>query len=218
VNVLGAGVSHDQWRVLDIGVSYLRSGVLGAVWQGTLDVAQGLPILGATPDKSPELSRVDAATDFTKLTGTARVTRSIFNDFGLAFAAQGQYSFERLITGEQIAFGGTQIGRGYDPGAITGDRGLGGSAELDYNTRAPDLSILALQPYVFVEGAYSWYIDGKAAGLSNYTIASVGGGLRFVFPYNIAADVEVDRTLDAVPGSDGGHQATKVLMDASVSF
>ncbi len=218
VNVLGTGVSHDQWRVIDLGVSYLRNGLFDAVWQGTIDVAQGLPILGATPDKSTELSRVDGSTDFTKVTGTARVTRNILDSFSVVFAAQGQYSFAPLITGEQIAFGGTQIGRGYDPAAITGDRGLGGSAELDYNTRVPDLSIIALQPYIFADGAYSWYIHGKPAGLSNYTIASVGGGLRFVFPYNVAADVEVARTLDAVPGSDGGHQATKVLMDASVSF
>ncbi len=179
VNILGAGVSHDQWRVLDISASYLRSGFLDAVWQGTLDVAQGLPIFGATPNKSPELSRVNGETDFTKLTASARVTRNLFNSVSAVLATQGQYSFAPLITGEQIAFGGTQIGRGYDPGAITGDRGLGGSAELHYDTRIPEWSILALQPYVFVDGAYSWYIHGAGASLANYSISSVGGGLRF---------------------------------------
>jgi hemolysin activation/secretion protein len=217
VNVLGAGLSHDQWRVLDFAVSYLRSGLLGSNWAASVDVAQGLPILGATPDNSPNLSRVGGRTDFTKLTGSARVTSPLGNSFSLVLAAQGQYAFEPLITGEQVSFGGLQIGRGYDPGAITGDHGMGGSIELHYDTRYPEWSILALEPYVFADGAQTWYIPGGGAP-AGYSIASVGGGLRFTLPYNIAADVEVDRTLNAVPGSDDGKQATKVLIDASITF
>lgn len=217
VNVTGTS-SHDQWRVADISVNYLRSALLGGNWSGTLDLAQGLPIFGATPNNSPELSRVGGHTDFTKFTGAGRVTWPLIDALSTTLSAQGQYSFDPLINGEQIAFGGVQIGSGYDPGAITGDSGIGGMLEIHYDTKIPSWSILALEPYVFVDGAQTWYIHGKASGLNNATISSVGGGLRFWFPYNIAGDVELDRTLNAVPGSDGGHQATKVLMDAAVNF
>ncbi len=218
INAVGVPTSHDQWRVLDISINYLNSTFWDGNWSGTLDLAQGLPIFGATPNGSIELSRVGAKTDFTKFTGAAHVSWPLIDALGTTLAMQGQYSFDRLINGEQIAFGGLQVGSGYDPGAITGDNGIGGKAELHYDTKIPSWSIQALQPYVYVDGAEAWYIHGKASGLNNYSIASVGGGLRFWFPYNITGDVEVARTLNAVPGSDGGHQATKVLMDAAVSF
>ncbi len=47
-----------------------------------------------------------------------------------------------------------------------------------------------------------------SSSLKDDSIASVGGGLRYWFPYNIVADTEVARTLEAVPGSDGGKLAT----------
>jgi hypothetical protein len=54
--------------------------------------------------------------------------------------------------------------------------------------------------------------------LGDYSIASTGAGLRFWFPYNIFLDLEGARTLNAVPGSDNGKQATKFLVDVAVTF
>lgn len=216
IKLLGIPFSHDQWRVLDLGLSYTRSDVLGGTWLATIDVAQGLSILGATENGSPDLSRTGAHTDFTKLTGGMRYSHTLGGAFSVAFSAQGQYSFDPLIAGEQITFGGTQIGRGYDPGAITGDHGLGGSAELRYTARMPQWSIEALQPYLFYDAAKIWNID--VPGALDFDLASAGAGMRLWFPYNIATDVEVARTLNAVPGSDNGHKTTKVLFNAAVRF
>ncbi|MBV9539696.1 MAG: hypothetical protein JO167_00380, partial [Alphaproteobacteria bacterium] len=44
----------------------------------------------------------------------------------------------------------------------------------------------------------------------------VGGGVRLWFPYDIAMGIEGARTLHAVPGSDAGKLATKLLVDLSV--
>jgi len=63
VSILGAPFSHDDWRVADIGVSYLRNGLLGGAWAANLDVAQGLPFWGASDSGSPQLSRTGARTD-----------------------------------------------------------------------------------------------------------------------------------------------------------
>lgn len=217
VKVLGAGLSHDKWRVFDIGVSYLRNGFLDANWAGSVGIAKGLPGLGGTKSGSTVLSRSGGQTDFTKLTGSLRMMRTLAGALGVTLQAQGQYSFDRLITGEQITFGGTQIGRGYDPGAITGDHGLAGSAELHYDIRFADQPVQALQPYLFVDGAKTWYIS--TAGIPGHaSMTSVGLGTRVWLRYNFSFDVEVSRTLDAVPGSDNGKRATKVLMDARVNF
>ena len=217
VDVAGP-VSHDQWRVIDLGGSYQRGGLLGnGVWTTTFDAAQGLPILGATANGAPTLSRLGGHTDFTKLTGSTRVVLPLFDSFSTALNLQGQVAFDRLITGEQIAFGGTQIGRGYDPGAITGDHGLGGSAELRYDIHFTDSFLQALQPYVYSDAAQTWYMK-HSLSLPNQSIVSVGGGVRFWLPYNIAGAIEGAHTLQAVPGSDAGKESTKLLLDLAVRF
>lgn len=212
-------ISHDQWRVLDLGGSYQRNGIFGGgVWTTTFDLAQGLPILGATSNGDPNASRVGAAFDFTKFTAYSRLALPLGGGFGAVFGIQGQYSFGRLITGEQIAFGGTQIGRGYDPGAITGDHGVGGTAELRYDFRFADSFLKALEPYVYVDAAQTWYRNDPTLTLKDQNIASVGGGLRFWLPYNLTASIEGAQTLHAVPGSDAGKTSTKLLVDLAVRF
>jgi len=224
VGILGTRFSHDQWRVFDIGGSYQRANVLGGIWTSTFDLAQGLPILGASPNRigglpNPNLSRIGALTDFTKVTGYTRLVVPLFAAFSVVLAAQGQYSFSPLITGEEITFGGNQIGRGYDPGGITGDDGIGGSIEFHYDFRFPDSVIRVLEPYIFADGAKTWFIQrgpAKSASLLDQTIASIGGGMRASLPYNFTVSTEVARTLDPVAGSDAGKRATKVLVNLAL--
>ena len=219
VGILGSGFSHDHWRVLDLGATYLLRNWLGGAWAATLDVAQGLPIFGATPDHSTILSRKGGVTDFTKLTGFGRYSALLFGGFSTVLTAQGQYSFSPLITGEQISFGGLGIGRGYDPGGITGDHGIGGSAELRYDAQLSNAIVLALEPYVYFDTAHTWYIQRGAAidsALRDQSVASVGGGVRASLPYDATLGLEVSQTLDAVTGSDGGREATKVFVSAGI--
>jgi hemolysin activation/secretion protein len=222
VDILGTGISHDHWRVLDLAADYLSSDFLGGSIGGVLDVAQGLNAFGATQNGSPELSRKGAKTDFTKIVAGARFLEPLGHGLGLMLGMQGQYTFSPLIIGEQVTFGGKDIGRGYDPGAITGDRGIGGSTELRYDTRLTDMKPLtALEPYLFYDTAAAWFINHGASfdpSLLNETIASTGGGIRFWFDPQITAGIEVARTLRAVPGSDGGKKTTKVLVDAAIRF
>jgi len=210
-------ISHDRWRVLDLDANYLRNDFLGGTLGVSVDLAQGLRIFGATPDGSLKLSQIGATTEFTKLAGGARFTRPIGDGFSVSFAAQGQYSFDPLVTGEQVTFGGTQIGRGYNPGAITGDHGIGGSVELRYDERVSSPPLVSLQPYVFYDAARTWYINSSTS-LFDQSIDSVGGGVRFWLEDGVTVGVELDRTLHAVPGSDAGKTATKVLIDASIRF
>jgi hemolysin activation/secretion protein len=216
VNVLGSQFSHDQWRVLDVGLTFLGNGFLGGSWAANVDLAQGLPIFGATDNGSASLSRPDARTDFTKLTGGVRMTHQLAGPVSILLSAQGQYAYAPLLTGELFTFGGTQIGRGYDPGALTGDHGLGGTVELRYDQRVTMSPIQAVQPYVYFDAGRVWNVHN--AGLTDQNIESVGGGLRYWLIYNIIGALEVSHTLEAVPGSDGGKRATKFLMDLAIRF
>jgi hemolysin activation/secretion protein len=215
VDIGGRHLSHDQWRVADIAVTYTQNGFLAGNSSASLDVAQGLPVAGATSNGSDELSRPGARTDFTKLVGTLRRTQLLYGPVSLSLAAQGQYSFAPLIVGEQIAFGGHQIGRGYEPSAITGDHGAGGSAELRYDWRFEQAFIQLVQPYLFIDAARIWDRGGAAP---KSDIASTGAGLRAFFAHELSGGVELARTLRPVPGSDNGERATKILVNGAARF
>lgn len=222
VQILGAPVSHDNWRVLDAGLTYSSKDFLAGDFASSVDVAQGLPIFGASSNHSPQLSLYGRSV-FTKATGLARYTNTSLlpDQFSFAITATGQYAANPLITGEQILFGGTQIGRGYDPGAITGDSGIGGSFELRYDTRYPDWDIRDIQPYAFFDAAKVWNrARPPSAGipLGDFSVDSTGIGIRFWLPYNIYWDVEGATTLHAVPGSDSGKRVTKFLTDIAITF
>jgi hemolysin activation/secretion protein len=213
------GLSHDKWRVLDVAVSYLKSDLFGGGFGASVDLAQGLDILGAG---GFPLSRVGGSTDFTKIAFGARYSHLFMDNFSVMVGTQGQYAFNRLISGEQIAFGGTEIGRGYDPGAIVGDHGIGGSLEFRYNWHVAKPPVDMLQPFVFFDAAATWYINPPGplfdAALLDQSIYSVGAGMRAWLSENITLSVELDRTLHAVPGSDAGKEATKVLVDVAIRF
>lgn len=222
VKILGAPVSHDNWRVLDVGLTYSNSDLLSGAFSSTVDIAQGLPIFGASSNHSPNLSLFGRSV-FTKATGLVRYTNTnlLPEHFSFAITGTGQYAADPLITGEQMLFGGSQIGRGYDPGAVTGDNGIGGDFELRYDTRYSDWNIRGIEPYAFFDAAKVWNRSRPpAAGipLGDYSIASTGIGVRFWLPYNMYVDFEGARTLDAVPGSDNGKRVTKFLTDVAITF
>ena len=185
IDVLGSRVAHDKWRVLDANVTYLVSNWLGGSWLATAGIVQGVPGLGASDNLSADLSRKGAYIDFTKLTGLVRYVGYLPDGFSVVLSGQGQFSFVPLINGELISFGGMGIGRGYDPGAITGDRGIGGSAELRYDTPFASKYVLNAEPYVYFDGGQTWYIQRGAAidpSLIDQSIDSVGGGVRLTLP------------------------------------
>ncbi len=221
IDVLSTRVSHDQWRVLDASATYLYSNWLGGSWLATAGIAQGIPGLGATANGSSELSRKGGYTDFTKFTGLLRYSAPLPASLSVVLTGQGQFSMAPLINGELVSFGGIGIGRGYDPGAITGDHGIGGSAELRWDAPYANAYLLALQPYVYLDGGQTWYIQRGAAldpALQDQSIGSVGGGVRLSLPRNASLGLEVGQTLKGVTGSDVGRTATKFFVTGGVRF
>ena len=49
-----------------------------------------------------------------------------------ALGARGQYAWKPLLSFEEFSAGNYTVGRGYDPGALLGDRGWGTQAEIRY--------------------------------------------------------------------------------------
>ncbi|MEA3062850.1 MAG: hypothetical protein QOJ94_2631 [Sphingomonadales bacterium] len=99
----------------------------------------------------------------------------------LAFAlgVRAQVTGDALLAFEEYAAGNYTIGRGYDPGTLLGDRGIGVSAELRYGTllRARGRAF-ALQPFAFFDAAWVGNADRLFAPGGPNHLASLGAGLR----------------------------------------
>jgi hemolysin activation/secretion protein len=207
--------SHDEWRVFDVGLAWQNSAILDGVTNGNFDVAQGVPSLGATASESANLARPAGHTDFTKMTATLRRTQTIDGPLSAALTVSGQYALQALLTGEEVSYGGSVIGRGYDPAALTGDYGVGEALELRYDFTGLGIGIDSLQPYVYFDSAKVWSHTGAVDGDH---IASVGGGVRSVIMGNFSLALECGRTLIPVPGSENGNRSSRVMVNASVRF
>lgn len=215
VDALDVGISRDHWRVADVSASVSETGFLAGATSATLGLAKGLEILGASPSESAEISRALGRTDFTKLTATVRRTQLIEGGFSAGLTALGQYSFDSLIAGEEVSFGGSNIGRGYDPGAIAGDHGIGAALELRYDERFTEIWLEAAQPYLFFDAARTWSREPTRPGDS---LRSAGLGVRLGFVAGLSGTLEVARTLTGVPGSNGGALDTRFYVGAGFRF
>jgi hemolysin activation/secretion protein len=216
VTALSKPFSHDKWRSVDAALTYVENGFLDGTSSLTFGVEQGLPILGATPNGSPNLSRAGADTDYTKLTTTLRRSQILSGPLNLALNAMGQYSFAPLFAGAQVAFGGDGIGRGYDPSVLQGDHGFGGSTELRYDVRLDDLFVQSAQPYAFYEAAKVWNRTGGTPG--GATLSSTGFGVRAQLPHGVGLGLEFAQTLSRLTSNDNGKLTSRILFNAGVRF
>jgi hemolysin activation/secretion protein len=122
-----------------------------------------------------------------------------------AFGLRAQVTSQPLLAFEEYAAGNYTIGRGYDPGTLLGDRGIGVSAELRYGSllRARGHAF-ALQPFAFFDAAWVNNEDRLFAPGGPQHLASLGAGLRA--SWNDRARLEA---LVAVPLSRAGLLAAR---------
>ena len=178
------------------------------VWRlgGTVELRHGLRLLGASHHCDPTCvslggiptSREDA--DMTAGVGRAYVYGEFRPDpkLTLALNLRGQYSSRPLVTFEQFAAGNYTVGRGSDPGALLGDRGLGAQTEMRFGSLIPkNAHTPAAQPYLFWDIAKVANEDPLFLPRGQRHLSSVGVGVRaslFSFDLESAVAVPLVRT------------------------
>ncbi len=116
-----------------------------------------------------------------------------------ALSLNGQYSAHPLFAFEEFSAGNYTAGRGYDPGALLGDSGVGLQAEVRFGrkyARRPDE--LVAEPYVFFDHDWVWNQDVLFA-LGRQELSSVGGGVRAAWGDRFRIDMVVAKPLDRLP-------------------
>ena len=174
--------SDPAWRLN--GSLELRQGLLGL---GASRSCLGTACLGRVPT-----SRFDASPAATVVRGELEYEHAL-GRFSISVNPRAQYAFRKVLGFEAFAPGNYTVGRGYDPGAITGDSGVGVATEL----RGPRLQIghgdgPQVQPFAFADAAWAWDRGaGKAQRLS-----SVGGGMRAELGSRFRLDATIAVPLD----------------------
>ena len=144
-------LTSDRLRVgfLRLGVDAVatnfRQGYTAAEppWHFTslIELRQGFHGLGATGDCGPAginclgpgdipPSRIEGRSDATVIRFTGYGEYRPIPRLTFALGARGQYAWKPLLSFEEFSAGNYTVGRGYDPGALLGDRGFGTQAEI----------------------------------------------------------------------------------------
>jgi hemolysin activation/secretion protein len=93
----------------------------------------------------------------------------------LYLAVTGQTFGNRLLTPEQFGVGGSQFGRGYDPSEITGDSGVAGKVELQYNRQHQIKDfVVPTQYYGYWDIGKVWSEKPRFVGSQSLSSAGVG--------------------------------------------
>jgi hemolysin activation/secretion protein len=174
------------------------------------ELRQGLDILGASEPCGPALAAclMPGVVPPARLEGdpTSTLVRgSVYGEyrpdprFTIALGARGQYSAQPLFSFEEYSAGNYTIGRGYDPGVVLGDSGVGFQAELRYGSLFADgPEAFAFEPFLFADQTWVWNED-RLFALGRQELTSVGGGMRAAWGDRLRLEllvaVPLDRTL-----------------------
>lgn len=171
------------------------------------EARQGLSILGASDGCGPALvnclapgvvppTRLEGDPTATVLRGGAAAEFRPIPRLTFAFSLNGQYSARPLFSFEEFSAGNYTAGRGYDPGALLGDSGVGMQAELRFGRRYPRRpDEFVAEPYVFFDHAWVWNEDVLLA-LGRQQLSSVGAGVRAAWGDRFRIDALVAKPLD----------------------
>lgn len=177
------------------------SGQIGLRGQHQSDLGQtalqfvatgGIPAFGALDQSNPTPSVVDFESKFLKFDWQFDHLFPPSRSMSFLFRASGQWSDDRLLAGEQLAFGGPQLGRGYAPSSLTGDRGFGllGELRLDFPDVYEAGVIANLQAYSFGDWAKTKLLAGEGVQAEKQSLLSYGFGLRAVVAERALLDLQ----------------------------
>jgi hemolysin activation/secretion protein len=205
VSLNGLPITRDRLRVAfaRLDMETVDEGSLNGIggysaaeprWRaaGSVQARRGLDIFGASEDCGVNFSRCSAvgAVPLSRLEGdpTATVFRGeVFTEYRpvrritFALGVRGQYGADPLLSFEEFSAGNYTVGRGYDPGSLLGDSGVGAQAELRFGSIIPTaLDRPSIQPYVFFDAAKVSNKDRLTVDERN-ELYSAGGGLRAIY-------------------------------------
>ncbi len=180
---LGEEIIADSSTVADVSLAAVDLGRFNGNTEATIGLSQGLDALGSIGPGSVNASVENYVQRFTKLKYSASRLQGLPQDFSLQMNFLGQWSSDTLLSGEQILFGGSTLGRAYDSGAVAGDSGFGLLIELRKDMAAekfiPRLANGKVQFFIFTDYAEARLNLNPNRSETTASLRSHGAGLRY---------------------------------------
>jgi hemolysin activation/secretion protein len=186
--LFGSVFTTERTRALrvvgSVAANLGRSEVRGAVI-----VSKGLGIFGARTGGS------DNETGFFKLNLFGEVQHRFTDRLIGRTTMLAQWSGDRLPGSELMSVGGPVIGRGFDTGFLSTDRGAGGLAELAWRPLDGE-RFEASELYAFIDGAHVTLNRRLASPRQSFDLASAGLGARVKFRDRMELGIEAAKILE----------------------
>ena len=219
IDLLGQAFQRDRLRMLSTALTYDFAGADRSVTLLRAGLEQGLGIFDARGD-----SRANGSPVYTLIEMQAQRDQPLAATGGgrlsVFASASGQAALHNaLLSAAECGLGGRQYGRGFDPGVVTGDHCVLGSAELrwtapfdQFGTDRPAM----MQAYGFVDGGITWQKGTLQPGEPREASGASGGvGLRFSLPPSVSASIEGSH---AIKRPAGVPSASDFLLSAAISL
>jgi hemolysin activation/secretion protein len=204
VDIGGIDLTRDRLRVgfarlaADaVSLDYSRPGlsVSEPLWRmsGVAELRHGLDLFGASDDCGPAgadcLGPGEVPPSRIEADPTAAVVRgSVYGEYRparlltFALGARAQMAWKPLLSFEEFSAGNYTVGRGYDPGALLGDRGIGLQGEVRFGSQLPAPGKrVAFEPYGFFDWARVSNRDRLFVTEQSNRLSSAGAGFRASF-------------------------------------
>jgi hemolysin activation/secretion protein len=192
---LRVGFARLGWDAASMDFSGPGRSLAEPFWRlsSLVELRQGLDILDATDSCGPTgascigpglvpPSRIDGQADATVLRVTGYGEVRPVPKLTFALGARAQYAWKPLLSFEEFSAGNYTVGRGYDPGALLGDRGWGTQAEIRFGSRIPaNAKRAAIESYAFWDHARVDNLDRLVPVIGAQHLNSVGAGARISF-------------------------------------
>jgi hemolysin activation/secretion protein len=218
-------LNRDKLRVLFVrGAGSVRARQPdGSEWgslAGTLELRRGLSLFDAT--KRGETRSGDGYTPSRfGANPQALVIRGTLDGqvrsgaISVASAARGQWASNALLNFEEFSVGNLSIGRGYDPGANSGDRAVGVQNEVRVDLAAtPSLPV---QVFAFNDTVWLWNLDRNTTEAYR-RLRSYGAGVRVTLPGRAVMEAGYARPLDRALSFDKARPPGRLLISLTAQF
>ena len=129
-----------------------------------------------------------------------------------AAEVRGQWSNHPLLAFEELSVGNLTIGRGYDPGATSGDRLVGGTFELRAGKpQALSRKDFAYEAIAFYDAVRLWNLDTGSVE-NDRQLRSVGGGARVSWGDHARLEVVYAHPMDRAQAFDDRRASNRLLV------
>lgn len=243
---LGGGIEFIQQRIkLDVGsgqqlpvtedklrVGYLRlsashrapSLASQDLWAigGSVELRKGFDVFGATDAGRLNAagyapSRIDGDPNATVIRGGVDGRLGIGRLAALSAQIQGQWANHALLSFEEFSVGNLTIGRGYDPGATSGDRAIG--IHVEPSVWLPIRSTkVGAQAFAFYDVVRIWNLDHYTTE-NDRALRSLGAGVRVNLLGKAALEASYAHPLDSELRMAGAKRAPdRLLLSLTVQY